>query len=473
VRLIRGGGATAGPQPEPPGPREAPAIGLPAAILRERVSWRRLAGRAVLTWLVAYLALRDSMTPFGDTFEDAVLITVIWLPFLQWATEVSRTMPFALGTYAASTVASCGAFVTTSAIAFWFPGLLHLTVGRLAVIAVVTTAVSATWDVYVRRAARVPMTVLIVGGGHSSSELVEELSSGRHERFHLLGVVDDAPAPGVGPVVGGGLADLRRIVATSRPDIVVVAAQRDRPEVFRQLLDVAASGFSVVGLPDFYEFAFGRLPVRELTPVWFMSVLHLYQRPYGRLAKRLFDLLVASVGLLVTLPVLPVAVAIVGSSGGPLFYRQLRLGAHGRPFWILKFRSMQVGAEQPGVARWAEANDPRVIRGGRFLRLTRIDELPQLWNVLNGDMSIVGPRPERPEFVEELEAEVPFWDRRHLVKPGITGWAQIRSGYAADTLGTEEKLSYDLWYLRHRSLLLDIVICLKTVPRVVTGWGAR
>jgi exopolysaccharide biosynthesis polyprenyl glycosylphosphotransferase len=473
VRLIRGGGATAGPQPEPPDPHDAPAIGLPAAILRERVSWRRLAGRAVLTWLVAYLALRESMTPFGDTFEDALVITAIWLPFLQWATEVSRTMPFAIGTYAASTVASCGAFVTVSAVAFWFPGLLNVTVARLAVIAVVTTAVSATWDVYVRRAARVPMTVLIVGGGHSSSELVEGLSSGRHERFHLLGVVDDAPAPGVGPVVGGGLTDLRRVVATSRPDIVVVAAQRDRPEVFRQLLDVAAAGFSVVSLPDFYEFAFGRLPVRELTPVWFMSVLHLYQRPYGRLAKRLFDIVVAAVGLLVTVPLMLVAVVIVGSSGGPLFYRQLRLGANGRPFWILKFRSMYVGAEQPGVARWAEANDPRIIRGGRFLRLTRIDELPQLWNVLNGDMSIVGPRPERPEFVEELEADVPFWDRRHLVKPGITGWAQIRSGYAADTLGTEEKLSYDLWYLRHRSLLLDFVICLKTVPRVVSGWGAR
>jgi lipopolysaccharide/colanic/teichoic acid biosynthesis glycosyltransferase len=202
-------------------------------------------------------------------------------------------------------------------------------------------------------------------------------------------------------------------------------------------------------------------------------VLHLYQRPYGRLAKRLFDIVVAAVGLLVTVPLMLVAVVIVGSSGGPLFYRQLRLGANGRPFWILKFRSMYVGAEQPGVARWAEANDPRIIRGGRFLRLTRIDELPQLWNVLNGDMSIVGPRPERPEFVEELEADVPFWDRRHLVKPGITGWAQIRSGYAADTLGTEEKLSYDLWYLRHRSLLLDFVICLKTVPRVVSGWGAR
>jgi lipopolysaccharide/colanic/teichoic acid biosynthesis glycosyltransferase len=140
---------------------------------------------------------------------------------------------------------------------------------------------------------------------------------------------------------------------------------------------------------------------------------------------------------------------------------------------MLKFRSMRQDAEQNGKAEWASQNDARVIPGGRLMRLVRLDELPQLWNVLRGEMSIVGPRPERPEFFEQLEAEVPFWTQRQLLRPGITGWAQIRAAYAADTLGTVEKLSYDLWYLRHRSIVLDVIICLKTFPQMALFRGAR
>jgi lipopolysaccharide/colanic/teichoic acid biosynthesis glycosyltransferase len=139
---------------------------------------------------------------------------------------------------------------------------------------------------------------------------------------------------------------------------------------------------------------------------------------------------------------------------------------------MLKFRSMHIDAEAAGPV-WAAERDPRVIPFGRLLRQARLDELPQLWNVLRGDMSIVGPRPERPEFVERLQTEVPFWSRRHLVKPGITGWAQVRHGYAADASSTSEKLSYDLWYLRHRSLVVDLAICLKTFSTLLSGSGAR
>jgi lipopolysaccharide/colanic/teichoic acid biosynthesis glycosyltransferase len=228
-----------------------------------------------------------------------------------------------------------------------------------------------------------------------------------------------------------------------------------------------------MGLPETYEFAFGRLPVRELTPAWFMSVLHAYNRPYGRATKRAFDIVVAMAGLVVTLPLLPLIALLVKRTPGPLLYRQRRLGEHGQVFTMLKYRSMRSDAEGSSGAQWAQQNDSRVIPGGRLMRLLRLDELPQLWNVLRGEMSIVGPRPERPEFLEKLEAEVPFWTRRHLLKPGITGWAQIRSGYAADALGTVEKLSYDFWYLRHRSLVLDALICLKTLPGMATFRGAR
>jgi lipopolysaccharide/colanic/teichoic acid biosynthesis glycosyltransferase len=179
------------------------------------------------------------------------------------------------------------------------------------------------------------------------------------------------------------------------------------------------------------------------------------------------------IGLVVTAPILVLTAIAVRLTGRPVLLRQTRVGERGRTFEMYKFRTMIPAGEPDGKARWAAERDPRVTSVGRSLRRTRLDELPQLWNVLRGEMSIVGPRPERPEFVRVLEENVPFWNRRLLVKPGITGWAQVRSGYAADRESTIEKLSYDLWYVRHRTLLLDLAICAKTLFTVASGAGAR
>ena len=168
--------------------------------------------------------------------------------------------------------------------------------------------------------------------------------------------------------------------------------------------------------------------------------------------------------LVVFLPLFPLLFLMILITPGSAIYRQNRIGANGHPFTILKFRTMSQHAERDGVPLWAADRDARVTAIGRVLRRSRLDELPQIWNVLRGDMSIVGPRPERPEFVSMLETEVPFWSRRDLLKPGITGWAQVRGGYASDALETEEKLAYDLWYLRHCSLLVDTVICMLDAP---------
>jgi lipopolysaccharide/colanic/teichoic acid biosynthesis glycosyltransferase len=200
-----------------------------------------------------------------------------------------------------------------------------------------------------------------------------------------------------------------------------------------------------------------------------MSILHLYQRPYSRFTKRTFDLVGATIMLAVALPLLPVIALLVRLTTGPVILRQMRVGEHGKLFTIYKFRTMRSDAEAHGRAVWASEGDPRATWLGMFLRRVRLDELPQLWNVLLGDMSIVGPRPERPEFLEELEAKVPFWTRRQLIKPGITGWAQIRRGYTADMTGSTDKLSYDLWYLRHRTLLVDFAICLHTFGVILRG----
>ncbi len=201
------------------------------------------------------------------------------------------------------------------------------------------------------------------------------------------------------------------------------------------------------------------------------DVREAYQ-PYTRVAKRVFDVLVATVGLLLTAPLLPLLALAVSCTPGPIIFRQLRLGEGGATFTIFKFRTMLQDAEPVGAV-WASVGDARITRVGALMRRTRLDELPQLVNVLRGEMSIVGPRPERPEFMQELKEAVPFWSRRHLVKPGITGWAQVHRGYTADADGTAEKLAYDLWYLRHRSLVLDLAICVKTVTTLLTGTGAR
>jgi lipopolysaccharide/colanic/teichoic acid biosynthesis glycosyltransferase len=200
-------------------------------------------------------------------------------------------------------------------------------------------------------------------------------------------------------------------------------------------------------------------------------MLHIRQKPYTRLAKRTFDLAVASLGLLLVAPLLPVLAALVRTTPGSIIYRQTRLGEGARPFTMYKFRTMRSDAEASGRPLFAQERDPRATRLGRILRQTHLDEVPQLWNVLKGDMSIVGPRPERPEFVEMLERDVPFWTRRLLVKPGITGWAQLRANYAFDADSTAEKLSYDLWYLRNRNVVIDLAICAQTVSTLLLRRG--
>jgi lipopolysaccharide/colanic/teichoic acid biosynthesis glycosyltransferase len=181
----------------------------------------------------------------------------------------------------------------------------------------------------------------------------------------------------------------------------------------------------------------------------------------------------ALAGLLLTAPLLPIIALLVKWTPGPLIYKQIRVGEGGRRFTMLKFRSMPVTAERPGEAVFAQDSDPRASAPGRFMRRTHLDELPQLWNVLKGDMSIVGPRPERPQMIVSLEAEIPFWSRRLLMKPGMTGWAQVRCGYGRDGATHSQKLSYDFWYMRHGSLAVDIAVCVATFVQVLRIFSPR
>lgn len=245
------------------------------------------------------------------------------------------------------------------------------------------------------------------------------------------------------------------------------------PELVSTLMGARLAGNFVLDLSEFYEMMWRKVPVEYLQPYWFVfeKGFYLLSNPFGSRLKRLTDVFLSILLFLITWPIILLAMIMIGiDSKGPIFYRQTRTGKNNEPFSILKFRSMTVNAEAKG-AQWAQANDSRVTRVGRWIRLTRIDELPQLWNVLRGDMSFIGPRPERPEFNEELEKQIPYYRLRYLVRPGISGWAQTRYPYGASIEDAREKLCYDLFYIKNYSLLLDISIILKTVKVVLFGKG--
>jgi exopolysaccharide biosynthesis polyprenyl glycosylphosphotransferase len=431
--------------------RPARSIATP----RNRVGWLVLGGRVLLIWLPVYVLLAPSLPPLQALLATSV-VTAIWTIGLRAALSTY----FTLGPAVASAAGTITGLVAISALDFWVADL-ELGTARLAEAAIAVFALSAAWEHVVRSIAK--RRVLVVGTGGCASEVLSELSSGHRAPFTMLGLVGElrgGETEGV-PTLGS-FEQLSQIVAAQRPDIVILTDERVGSWAVDPLLDLAPAGFRVVGVSHFIEHALGRVPLRHLTPAWFMSMLHLRQKPYTRLAKRAFDLVVASVGLLVIAPLLPVLLLLVRLTPGPVVYRQTRVGEGGRHFTIFKLRTMRRDAEDAGSPRYAQVHDDRVTKVGRVLRRTHLDELPQLWNVLRGEMSIVGPRPERPEFVDLLEQTVPFWTRRLLVKPGITGWAQLRCGYACDADSAAEKLSYDLWYLRNRNVVVDLAICFET-----------
>jgi exopolysaccharide biosynthesis polyprenyl glycosylphosphotransferase len=278
--------------------------------------------------------------------------------------------------------------------------------------------------------------------------------------------------------VMGGTADLLRLARELAIDEVVLAiTQRHTmsPAAFEAVLACREAGFHVTTMPALYERLLGRVPVehvgRNLQAVLPIDEANAVDRLYW-LVKRLADLVLSAVGLAVVVVLSPfVALGNGLFCRGPLFYRQARVGRGGRPFTVIKFRTMRPDAEQDTGAVWAQAGDGRVTPVGRWLRRTRLDELPQLLNVLRGEMSLIGPRPERPEFVEELARQIPFYRARHAAKPGLTGWAQVRFGYGNSVEDARMKLEYDLYYVRHASFYLDALIVLKTVGVVLQLQG--
>ena len=298
------------------------------------------------------------------------------------------------------------------------------------------------------------------------------MDTGQCER---VGVIDDnIEKQGLeieGPPVRGSGGDLLAMAQQEGVTDIVVAIQGPiSGEMFRALLDARENGIDIVQMPVLYEELFGRVPIRHLESDWILRSF-LDQVRVSRayvLIKRSVDIAGAVAGLIAAVIILPWAcLAMVIDTGRPVFFVQYRMGQGGTNYNIVKLRTMHQDAEPEGEAVWAVEKDPRVTRVGRLLRATFIDELPQFWNVLKGDMSLVGPRPERPEHVAQLEKEIPFYRARLLVKPGISGWAQVNYSKGASTAGSEEKLEYDLYYIKHRGVVMDTWIILRTIGSVV------
>lgn len=319
--------------------------------------------------------------------------------------------------------------------------------------------------------------ILVLGAGSRAARIAELARSGS-AGFTAVGFVamTDA-APSVSTAVHrtqiDSLAD--HVVALNVGEVVLALEERRNALPLDDLLRIKTTGVHVNEISSFLERETGRVDLATVNPSWFIfSDGFTAGQRVSKVAKRLFDIAASLLVLLLMAPVVAVAAVIVKlDSAGPAFYRQRRVGLYGQPYNIYKLRSMRQDAESGGQAIWAAEADPRITRIGRFLRMTRIDEIPQAWNVLKGEMSFVGPRPERPEFVQELEREIPYYAERHMVKPGLTGWAQINYPYGASIEDARCKLEYDLYYAKNYTPFLDVLILLQTLRVVLWPEGVR
>lgn len=419
----------------------------------------------------------------GPIFPRAIIFTLVMLSIMtafglhqrdfkqegDWGYPVRFVSSFVVG------------LVAMLLIFYVFPKLLlgRGAFGLVFLLAFVGTALTRLIFVRLFKLDAMRRRVLLLGAG-SRSARVEGLERDEqgHRKFNLVGCL---------PLTNADccldrtriLHDKGSILSIARKykiDEIVVGVRERRGGGLPtdQLLECKLAGIEVVDLPSFFERETGQIQVESLNSSWMIFSDGFGRSPLKDVTKRTFDVAASGLLLLLTLPVMLITALLIWlESSAPIFYRQERVGENGCVFRVLKFRSMRQDAERDGVPQWAKKQDDRVTRVGRVIRLLRIDELPQVFNVFRGDMSFVGPRPERPYFVEDLTKKISYYPSRHTVKPGITGWAQIRYPYGATVEDAARKLQYDLYYVKNHSLFLDLIILFQTAQIILFGKGAR
>lgn len=418
--------------------------------------------------------------PFTRAFLFAFILLIVSYIFEVYHLEKNRTKKEIIDNIIVTVSVS---IIILSTIFFINPDLM-IGRGLLAVSLSVFVLFQFLWHVVFVIWAGHPFLAektIVLGTGPMALKIGDLIKSSKAQFNHILiGYVSseyekEPPAVPLEKIMGKAI-DLMEIALREQVSKIVVSLP-GRRGVFPLrdvLLNCKLNGFEVVDTPSFFEEATGKLMLENMNISWL-----LYSNGYRRTAlmsalKRMADILLAFIGIIITLPFIPFIVLLVKiDSPGPVFFKQVRVGHFGKEFVLYKFRTMETDAERETGAVWAQENDPRLRPVGRFLRKSRLDEIPQLYNVLNGDMSFVGPRPERPEFVEMLKEQIPFYSKRHFIKPGITGWAQVNYPYGASVEDAYEKLRYDLYYFKHISPLLDTIIILKTIKVVIFANGGR
>ena len=370
------------------------------------------------------------------------------------------------------------------AIVFYLIPELHLGRGALLLIATLSFLQAAALRILLERLVNEEIfkrRVLVYGTGRRAASIAKLRRRSDRRGFTVVGYVTaegDEAAVGVPESKQiKGTADLLAICRKEEVDEIVVAMDdRRRSFPMMHLLECRLEGLEITELVSFLERETGKVRLDVLNPSWMIFSEGFRQGRINTVLERMFDIVASFLLVLITLPVMLLTAIAIKLEDGPrsaIFYRQTRVGQYGRPFRLMKFRSMREDAERDGAPQWAQKNDSRVTKVGSFIRMTRIDELPQILSVLRGEMSFVGPRPERPEFVAHLNERIPYYRERHSIKPGITGWAQLCYPYGSSEQDAAEKLQYDLFYVKNHSLLFYLAILVQTVEVIVWGKGAR
>jgi len=409
------------------------------------------------------------------------LLPLVWIILLVELYDVHRAVDWRRTVNGIATAALIG-FGLYLVIYFYYTGSgNNLPRVSIAVFLVTVAILTFLWrSLYIRifTAPQFMRRVLLVGGGKAGGTLLRVINDLKPSPFYLVGIVDDDMEK-TGTEIEGftvlGTSDslLKLIEKHVVSDIVVAISGEMQSGMFQALLDAQESGIDIVRMPKIYEDLLGRVPIRLLEADWILRsfVDESSVSGFFTISKRLVDILVGLLGMLLFLIMAPIlSLVIFIDDGRPIFYTQTRSGRGGQPYDLIKFRTMSRDAEADGVPKWAKEDDERATRVGRILRKTHLDEIPQFVNVLRGEMSLVGPRAERPELMALFEKHVPFYRARLLVKPGITGWAQINFGYASNVEETTIKLEYDLYYIKNRNIMMDLVILLRTPA---TGFRLR
>ena len=384
-----------------------------------------------------------------------------------------------IGNVMAITLASTSAFVITTLL-FYMNWSLRIGRGVFILNGILIILFIIGWRILYSYLLEQPIfkrNVLIVGAGWAGKTISQEINRSQKSGLRMVGFIDDDPLKkgklidGV-PVLGDRYT-IDKVIRKNDIDLIVAAITHEKhADLIKALINCSWKGVDIIDMPAIYEQLTGKIPFKHINNMWMLHIAIGKPKLYSRLIKPILEAISALILFILLIPVMVViAIVIKCDSRGRIFYTQERIGKDGRKFIIMKFRTMVENAESLTGAVYAADNDPRITKIGRFLRKWRLDEIPQLVNVIKGDMGLIGPRPERDIFIREFEEKIPFYTQRLLVRPGLTGWAQVKFPYASSIEQTEEKLQYDLYYIKNMSFILDFVVFLKTIRVVLFGKG--